>query len=127
MDDSELGIRALELAAQRADRADEVPEWLSAVGAAEVRRAVVMREEVFDDARTVFIEGVHPDGERHAAGVFIDNNLGGMAKDVLLADSIDLIEEVMSEPPTEDEPLSWNRSSRGEPRAWSMKRSRLRT
>ncbi len=105
VDDGELGIRALELAKKQVARAGEIPEWLSAVGEAEVRRAAVMREDVFDDAHTVFIEAVHPDGEHHAVGVLIDNNLGGMAKDVLLADSIDMVEEVMLERLTHEEPL----------------------
>jgi hypothetical protein len=47
----------------------------------------------------VFLEARHADGEVHAVGVLIDNNLGGMAKDVLLADSIEGVSEVMRSHP----------------------------
>ena len=58
-----------------------------------------MRESMFDDAANVFLEARHPSGEMHAVGVLIDNNLGGMAKDILLADSIDRVAAVMRKHP----------------------------
>lgn len=105
VDDTELGIRALELAKAQIRGAEEIPMWLPAVGEAEVCRAAVMSEDVFDDARAVFIEAAHPGGEHHAVGVVIDNNLGRMAKDVLLADSIAQVEQVVLERLRDEEPL----------------------
>lgn len=81
VDDGELGMRAGELAEQHhADSGDAAPSWLGEVGEAEITAAAVMREDVFDDACTVFLEARHPSGETHAVGVLIDNNLGVMAK-----------------------------------------------
>ena len=58
-----------------------------------------MRDEVYDDACTVFLEARHPAGDVHAVGVLIDNNLGGMAKDIMVVDSIDGVASVMREHP----------------------------
>jgi hypothetical protein len=98
VEDGELGARAGELARTLAgDR--PLPAWIAGVGDAEIQDAAVMREDVFDDGFTVFIEACHPDGERHATGVHVDNNLGVMAKDILLADSIDRVEQIIAENP----------------------------
>ena len=72
-----------------------------------------MREDVFDDACTVFLEARHPSGETHAVGVLIDNNLGVMAKDILLADSIDRVAEVMRKHPRGDGELTLERIAPG--------------
>lgn len=96
VDDGELGMRAGELAEQiESDSGDTAPSWLDDVGDAEITGAAVMREAVFDDASNVFLEARHPSGETHAVGILIDNNLGGMAKDIRLADLIDRVAEVM--------------------------------
>jgi len=50
---------------------------------------------VFDDARTVLLESRHSNGETMAVGVLIDRNLGGLAKDVLLAESIEQVAGAM--------------------------------
>jgi hypothetical protein len=68
-----------------------------------------MREDVFNDACTVFLEARHASGETHAVGVLIDNNLGVMAKDILLADSIDRVAEVMRKHPQRDGELTLER------------------
>lgn len=105
VDEGELGIRARELFDKLSkDGGDALPSWVSELGAAVVTAAAVMREDVFDDARTVFLEARHPTGESHAVGVLIDNVLGGMAKDGLLADSIDRVDEVLRQhPPRTDD------------------------
>ena len=72
------------------------------VGDAEITAAAVMREGIFDDGFTMFLEARHPTGESHAVGVYIDNNLGVMAKDILLADSIDRVAEIMRANPHDD-------------------------
>ena len=100
VDDGEFGLRARELAEQVNSASGEAaPTWLSDVGDAEITAAAVMREDVFDDAANVFLEARHPGGETHAVGVLIDNNLGGMAKDILLADSIARVAEVIRKHP----------------------------
>jgi hypothetical protein len=102
VDDGELGGVARELAGRLPDQKHEptVP-WLGEVGEATITAAAAMREDVFDDGFTMFLEARHSTGETHAVGVYIDNNLGVMAKDILLAESIDLVAEVMRENPSD--------------------------
>ena len=112
VDDGELGIRAGELA-QKLELETAAPSWLGDVGEAEIIGAAVMREDVFDDASNVFLEARHPSGETHAIGVLIDNNLGHMAKDILLADSVDRVAEVMRKHPRGDGELTLERIAPG--------------
>ncbi|HYU60170.1 MAG TPA: hypothetical protein VEK39_05370 [Solirubrobacterales bacterium] len=100
--ETELGLAALESARRLIADGIDAPRWGQAILEAQVTRTAVMCEEVFDDGRTIFIEAAHGDGERHAVGVYIDNNLGMMAKDILLADSIERVEDVMRENPQDD-------------------------
>jgi hypothetical protein len=110
VDDGELGVRAGELAAKVQPGArDGLPSWIDDVGEAKVTGAAVMHEDVFDDACTVFLEAQHPGGDVHAIGVLIDNNLGRMAKDVLLADSIDRVATIMRRHPQPDGELTLKR------------------
>jgi hypothetical protein len=110
VDDAELGGLARELAERMPDQGPEPPpSWLAGVGEAEIRGAAVMREDVFDDGFTMFLEARHPAGEAHAVGVYIDNNLGVMAKDILLADSVDRVAEVMRQHPGDDGELRLER------------------
>ena len=105
MDAGELGLRAGEIRKALPENPGEtLPAWMTDLGKAVITDAAVMYEDVFDDACTVFLEARHPNGETHAIGVLIDNNLGEMATDVLLADSIDLVAEVVREhaPPEGD-------------------------
>ncbi len=90
LDDGELGVLAGELAASSPATAS-APEWVEQIGESEIVGAAVISEAVFDDARTVLLESRHPDGETMAVGVLIDRNLGGLAKDVLLAESIEQV------------------------------------
>ena len=114
VDDGELGLRAGELARDLAESAGRaVPGWVAALGEAEITDAAVMRDEVFDDACTIFLEGRHPDGVVHAVGVLIDHNLGGMAKDIMVVDSIDGVAEVMRKHPEPNGALTLERISPG--------------
>jgi hypothetical protein len=100
VDEGELGLRAGKIRAALPDEPDQTPPaWVAELGEAAVTEAAVMYEDVFDDGCTVFLEAEHPCGETHTVGVLIDNNLGGMAVDVLLADSIDLVSEIVREHP----------------------------
>ncbi len=100
VDDGELGVRAGELAERLGDRDGLLPSWIEDVGEAEILRSAVVREEIFDDGFTVFIEACHGGRDRHAVGIYIDNNLGVMAKDALLTDSIERVEEIMRKNPS---------------------------
>jgi hypothetical protein len=114
VDDGQLGMRAAKLADELdPDHAHDAPSWLVEVGEVEITGAAVMREDVFDDACTVFLEACHPSGETHAVGVLVDNNLGAMAKDILLADSIDRVAEVMRRNPRRDGDLKLERIEPG--------------
>ena len=73
--------------------------WGQAILEAQVLRTAVMHEDIFDDGITIFVEAIHDDGERHAIGVYIDHNLGAMATDIVLADSIDRVQELLTANP----------------------------
>lgn len=100
VDDAQLSLVARGFA-ERIQSDLSVPPWLPEVGDARIVRAAAMREDIFDDGFTMFLEACHR-GERHAIGVYIDNNLGVRAKDILLADSIDAVAEVMQKNPQDD-------------------------
>ena len=103
VDEGELGLRSGEIRALLPEEPGEaVPAWVADLGEAVVTDAAVMRENVFDDAYTMFLEARNRGGEAHAVGVLIDNNLGGMAKDILLVDSIDSVLEIVREHPQRD-------------------------
>jgi hypothetical protein len=94
LDDGELGVLAAEMLTSSTPVLG-VPGWIEQIGKSEVVGAAVMSEAVFDDARTVLLESRHPDGETMAVGVLIDRNLGGLAKDVLLAESIEQVADAI--------------------------------
>jgi len=101
--DGELGL----VARREADRLARVslarPSWAAAIEHAHIVRTAAMRERIFEDGETIFIEAGHTDCEEvHAVGVYIDHNLGGIAKDILLADSIDSVRRVIETKPPQD-------------------------
>jgi hypothetical protein len=100
VDDGELGGLARGLA-DRLPGPEAEPSWLRCVGETTITSAAIMRDAVFEDGLTVFLEARHATGDIHAVGVHIDNNLGLMATDVLLTDSIGRVAEVMRENPDE--------------------------
>jgi hypothetical protein len=93
--ETELGALALEHAERLTAAGVERPEWAERIEQIEILRAAVIREEVFDDGATILLEAAHPGEERHAVSVYIDNNLGVMVKDVLIAPSIDEVERAL--------------------------------
>jgi hypothetical protein len=97
--ETQLGVIALRHAEALLASGAPRPAWGQAILAAEVLRTVVVREDIFDDGITIFVEAAHADGEPHAVGVYIDHNLGVMAKDILLAESIDRVEELIATGP----------------------------
>jgi hypothetical protein len=102
LDDGELGRLAGELLTS-SPAAASAPAWIDQIGKAEIVGAAVISEALFDDARTVLLESRHPDGETMAVGVLIDRNLGGLAKDVLLAESIEQVAGAMGHHSTGEE------------------------
>jgi hypothetical protein len=102
LDGGELGALAADLLVGSTSTAG-APRWIEQIGESEIVGAAVMREAVFDDARTVLLESRHPDGETMAVGILIDRNLGGLAKDVLLAESIEQVAGAMGRYSTGDE------------------------
>jgi hypothetical protein len=100
--DGKLGALAAELLAS-STRVAGVPRWIEKIGESEIVGAAVISEPVFDDARTVLLESRDPDGETMAVGVLIDRNLGGLAKDVLLAESIEQVAGAMGRHSTGEE------------------------
>jgi hypothetical protein len=102
LDDGELGRLAGELLTS-SPAAASAPAWIEQIGESEIVGAAVISEAAFDDARTVLLESRHPDGETMAVGVLIDRNLGGLAKDVLLAESIEQVVGAMGHHSTGEE------------------------
>jgi hypothetical protein len=64
------------------------PRWAEAIRDAEILGTALVREDIYDDGITVLVEARHADGEPRAVGVYIDHNLGGLAKDIFIAESI---------------------------------------
>lgn len=94
LDPGELGVIAKE-SIDSAEARRRLPGWAAEIGELRIVGAAVMQEDVFDDAREVFLEARHADGSGCAVGVLIDHNLGGLAKDVVIAGSIDEVEAVI--------------------------------
>lgn len=90
-------LRALELGATErtaaaAARAADVlvadgqpdPAWYAASRGLAPVAAGSLSEDQFDDGRTVLIEFAGPAYEPHTIGVYVDRNMGGLAKDLLV-------------------------------------------
>ncbi len=98
-----FGAMAIERHDELAREGVAQPEWAVQLGRSKPIRTVLFREEVFDDGSTVWVESQYPDGDRVAVGVFIDHNLGYAAKDIVMADSIDQVIELLNESREESE------------------------
>ena len=61
------------------------PAWAAYLGHARPTAAALMSEETFDDGVSVMVEFAGPGYEPHTLGIYIDHNLGGLAKDAFLA------------------------------------------
>jgi hypothetical protein len=61
------------------------PVWASGVGAGRPVAAAFQYEEAFDDGVSVIVEFDGYGEEPHTLGIYIDNNAGGLVKDVFLA------------------------------------------
>ena len=61
------------------------PAWAGDVGRARPTSAVLIGEDAFDDGAGVLVEFTASGAPTHTLAVYIDHNLGGLAKHVLLA------------------------------------------
>jgi hypothetical protein len=101
--EGELGLVASHEADRLARAGVARPSWAEAIEQAEIVGTAVMSEWIFEDGETIFIEARHAHhDEVHAIGIYIDHNLGGIAKDLLLADSIDSVRRVIEAEPPQD-------------------------
>jgi hypothetical protein len=80
----------------------EQPAWIDELGQARPVGAALLDEPAFDDGFSVMLEFAEPAGEHHTLSVYIDHNLGGIVKDVLLADTIDQVRARMDTSPERD-------------------------
>lgn len=77
------------------------PGWAAELAAARPCRATVMRDPVFDDGVSVFVEYERSGAEPYSVATLIDHNLGGIAKEVLVGGSIAEITGLLSKAPAE--------------------------
>lgn len=116
--ESELGLFARREADRLADAGVARPAWAQALESADITETAVMLERIFEDGETVFIEARHTDSEEvHAIGVYIDHNLGGIAKDILLVDSIESVRRTIEANPRQDGEVVIDAIAEGE--AWT--------
>jgi hypothetical protein len=99
---SELVAQASGAAADRlAEAGVAEPAWRDGLGAARGRRALIMRDAVFDDAVNILVEFERPAREPYLVGLLIDHNLGGIAKDLLIGPTLNELEESVARAPKE--------------------------
>lgn len=79
--------RSRAAAARLASKGASDPPWRAALGEATPTAATLMYDEIFDDGVNVLVEFDHPD-DVHVLGVYIDHNLGVMAKDAFLGGTL---------------------------------------
>lgn len=72
------------------------PAWIAALGRARPLRAQSMRDRLFDDGLSVLLEFDQPGVERHTLGVYIDHNIGGIAKDAFLGGALDEVAALLA-------------------------------
>lgn len=93
--ETEVGPLALERVKGLTELGIEPPVWVETIGHLDIRRAAVLGDAIFDDGATIFLEAAHPGEQSHALGVYIDNNLGVMASDVVVVPSIDEVRRAL--------------------------------
>ncbi len=71
------------------------PEWRDGLRAAHGVRARLMRDVVFDDAANLIFEFERPGLEPYAILVLVDNNLGGIAKDIIVGADLERLVEAL--------------------------------
>ncbi len=79
------------------------PEWRDGLGAARGLRARLMRDVVFDDAANLIFEFERPGLDPYAILVLVDNNLGGIAKDIIAGADLERLVEALGQASEVDE------------------------
>ncbi|HEY6550643.1 MAG TPA: hypothetical protein VIY71_05525 [Solirubrobacterales bacterium] len=101
---SERISAASEMAADRlAEAGVHEPGWRDGLGAARGLRARLMRDVVFDDAANLIFEFERPGLDPYAILVLVDNNLGGIAKDIIAGADLERLVTALGEASEVDE------------------------
>ena len=79
------------------------PKWRDGLGTASGLRAQLMRDVVFDDAANLIFEFERPGLEPYAILVLVDNNLGGIAKDIIAGADLERLVEALGRASEVDE------------------------
>jgi hypothetical protein len=79
------------------------PEWRHGLGTAHGLRARLMRDVVFDDAANLIFEFERPGLDPYAILVLVDNNLGGIAKDIIAGADLNRLVEALGRASEADE------------------------
>lgn len=83
------------IARELAARDDELPRWVDALGGVKVERVMAMTD-VLGDGDEVLLGARLPDGDALTAAVYIDHNLGTVAKDgFVIPDAVERVVAVM--------------------------------
>jgi len=64
------------------------PPWSDQLGRFKPIAAALVCDEAFDDGVSLFVEFGADAGVRHTLGIYVDHNLGGLVKDVLVAGAL---------------------------------------
>src|SRR6185436_19425530 len=75
------------------------PAWADDLGQTQPLAAALLDEPAFDDGVSVLLEFAEPGGGFHTLSIYIDHNLGGLVKDVLLAGRLAEVRETMAHAP----------------------------
>jgi hypothetical protein len=82
------GRRARAAADRLAGEGVAEPPWTGDLGQAWPTAAALLHEAAFDDGVSVLVEFSGPGIETHTLGIYVDHNLGGLVKDVFLAEPL---------------------------------------
>jgi hypothetical protein len=75
------------------------PVWCDDLERTRPTAAALLDEPAFDDGVSVMVEFAEPGGGFHTLSVYIDHNLGGLVKDVLLAGRLSEVRETIDHAP----------------------------
>lgn len=112
-----LASRALESAATLETSGVRAPRWLAEVGRAEVVGAWRM-SHVLGDGDNVVLGARYPAGSEHSLVVYVDHNLGGLAKDVFPAGPADEVLTMFADAAGHDPDMSITPMELADAAAW---------
>ena len=112
-----LASRALELAATLETSGVRAPRWLAEVGRAEVVAAWRM-SHVLGDGDNIVLGARYSAGSEHSLVVYVDHNLGGLAKDVFPAGPADEVLTMFADAAGHDPDVSIDPMELADAAAW---------